>query len=271
MNNGNDYGKKADIETKVKEYKTPTGNSMMAMIMAKRDRMKKLQKQKEEEIPSSGNSMMAMILAQRNQMKKKLDPETEGVISYINESNKEKIFCESSNKIDNKKINSNDDLINQLNEEKEKNKQLLNELENEKNKVLELTNKIKKLEEICSKNNHLKRINELEKLLIEKDLELNNLKSKIDKNDLVTSINPGEEIVAINFTSIEQDINCPMACKNTTLISRLEEKLYNDYPKYKDYPTYLTVNGMIIKRFKTLEENGVKNGNSIMVNIYDNN
>ena len=62
-----------------------------------------------------------------------------------------------------------------------------------------------------------------------------------------------------------------MACKNTTLISRLKEKLYNDYPKYKDFPTYLTVNEMIIKRFKTLEENGVKNGNSIMVNIYDNN
>ena len=41
MNNGNDYGKKADIETKVKEYKTPTGNSMMAMIMVQRNQMEK--------------------------------------------------------------------------------------------------------------------------------------------------------------------------------------------------------------------------------------
>ena len=60
-----------------------------------------------------------------------------------------------------------------------------------------------------------------------------------------------------------------MACKNTDIIARLEEKLYNEYPKYKDYNTYLTVNGNVIKRFKTLDENGIKNGNSIIVNIYD--
>ena len=69
--------------------------------------------------------------------------------------------------------------------------------------------------------------------------------------------------MAVNFTSCENDINCPMPCKNTTLVSRLEEKLYNDYPRYKDFPTYLTVNGTIVSRFKTLEENGIKNGNSI--------
>ena len=82
-------------------------------------------------------------------------------------------------------------------------------------------------------------------------------------------INPGEEVMAVNFTSCENDINCPMPCKNTTLVSRLEEKLYNDYPRYKDFPTYLTVNGTIVSRFKTLEENGIKNGNSILVNKYD--
>ena len=60
-----------------------------------------------------------------------------------------------------------------------------------------------------------------------------------------------------------------MACKNTNILARLEEKLYNDYPKYKDYHTYLTVNGIVVKRFKTLEENGIKNGNSIIVNKYD--
>ena len=60
-----------------------------------------------------------------------------------------------------------------------------------------------------------------------------------------------------------------MKCKPSDLISRLEEQLYNEYPKYKDYNTYLTVNGNIIKRFKSLDENGIKNGNSITVNIYD--
>ena len=183
------------------------------------------------------------------------------------ESNKIKDVNSTSNIILNKDINSNEELIKQLNEEKNKNKQLLNELNNEKKKVIELTNKIKLLEN--NNNNNIKRINDLEKLINEKDKELKNLKLKFEKNDLVTIINPGEEVIAVYFTSSENDINCPMPCKNTTLVSRLEEKLYNDYPRYKDFPTYLTVNGTILNRFKTLEENGIKNGNSILVNKYD--
>jgi len=174
-----------------------------------------------------------------------------------------------SDKILNENMNSNRELIKQLNEEKNKNKQLLNELNNEKKKVLELTNKIKLLEETYSNNDNFKKINELQKLINAKDKELNNLKLKLQNNDLLTSINDGEEIIAVNFTSSDQDINCPMACKNTNILARLEEKLYNDYPKYKDYHTYLTVNGIVVKRFKTLEENGIKNGNSIIVNKYD--
>ena len=60
-----------------------------------------------------------------------------------------------------------------------------------------------------------------------------------------------------------------MACKNTDIISRLEEKLYDEYPEFKEFNTYLMVNGNLVKRFKTLDENGIKNGNSIIVNIYD--
>ena len=46
----------------------------------------------------------------------------------------------------------------------------------------------------------------------------------IENNNLVTSINPGEEVIAVNFTSIDQTINYPIACKNTTILARLEEK-----------------------------------------------
>ena len=84
----------------------------------------------------------------------------------------------------------------------------------------------------------------------------------------MTLLKPGEKIIAINFQSTKQDIHKPMACKNTDLISRLEENLYNDYPQYKELNTYLTCNGNIIKRFKSLDENGIKDGNSIVVNIY---
>ena len=74
---------------------------------------------------------------------------------------------------------------------------------------------------------------------------------------------------AINFASIDQQINYPIACNNNTIISRLEEELYNEYPTYKDCNTFLTFNGKVIKRFKTIKENGIKKGAKILVNIYE--
>ena len=140
-------------------------------------------------------------------------------------------------------------------------------LNNEKEKVRELTNKIiwyeKNINEYSNKNKQL--IN----ILRMKDKELNNLKSQLTNDSPLSSIKPGEKIIAVNF-SLNKETYKPMACKSTDIIARLEEKLYNEYPKYKDYNNNLTVNGRIIKRFKSLDENGIKDGDSIVVNImYD--
>ena len=154
---------------------------------------------------------------------------------------------------------------NQLNEEKNKNKKLLEELNKEKLKVKELNDKLKIYEN--SNNENIKKIKEMEKIIKSKNLEINKLKSNNDKNK-ITNIETGE-IIAIFFTSVNQDIHRPISCKSTDTFVKIEEKIYNEYPKYKDYNTYLTVNGNVIKRFKTLEENGIEDGNTIIVNIYD--
>ena len=146
------------------------------------------------------------------------------------------------------------------------NKKLLEELNKENLKVKELNDKIKIYEN--TNNENIKKIKEMEKLIKSKNLEINKLKNNNDKNK-ITSIETGEEIIAIFFTSIHQDIHRPISCKNTDTFVKIEEKIYNEYPKYKDYNTYLTVNGNVIKRFKTLEENGIEDGNTIIVNIYD--
>ena len=54
-----------------------------------------------------------------------------------------------------------------------------------------------------------------------------------------------------------------MACKNTDLFVRIEERLYNEFPKYKNYETQFKVNARPILRFKTLEENRIKNNDMI--------
>ena len=130
------------------------------------------------------------------------------------------------------------------------NEELINSLNNEKESL----------------NN---RIKEIENLINFKNNELYNLRARLNNNNTILNINPGEQIIAVNFVSLSQDIHKPIACKNTDIVSRLEESLYNDYPKYKDLNTYLTVNGNVIKRFKTIDENKIKDGNTIIINTYD--
>ena len=86
-------------------------------------------------------------------------------------------------------------------------------------------------------------------------------------NDLVTSINPGEKIITVNFVSNGfQDIsNYSIPCKNTSLFIRLEEKLNNDFPQLKNHETFFVVNTRRIKRFQTLEENQIKSNDVISI------
>ena len=101
-----------------------------------------------------------------------------------------------------------------------------------------------------------------------KNDELNKLKAKIfdEKNYL---LNKDDNKFAIIFISVDQQIHRPIACNSNDSIAKLEEIIYNEYPQYKEYNTYLTVNGKQIKRFKTIKENGIKEGNAITVNIYE--
>ena len=93
-----------------------------------------------------------------------------------------------------------------------------------------------------------------------------------NKNREITYINPGEKIMTINFVSQgNQDItNYSLACKNTDLFVRLEEILYQDFPKFKNYETFFEVRTKRIKRFKTIEENDIRNNDVISVFRIDN-
>ena len=113
------------------------------------------------------------------------------------------------------------------------------------------------------KINKIKELEEQNKLLKN---EIEKYKSEYINKD-ITFINPGEKIMTINFVSMgNQEIsNYSIPCKNTDLFVRLEEKLYNDFPKYKDYETYFEVNTKRIKRFKTLDENNIKSNDIISI------
>ena len=146
---------------------------------------------------------------------------------------------------------------------------MLNENNILKNINLALNNQIQTLKQYKEKNKLLQ--NEIYK----KNLELQKYLSSninINNDEGITSIKPGEKVISVNFVSQgNQDIfNYSLPCKNTDLFVRLEEKLYNEYPKYKNYETYFEVKTKRIKRFKTLDENKIKNGDIINVFIVEN-
>jgi hypothetical protein len=95
------------------------------------------------------------------------------------------------------------------------------------------------------------------------------LKNKININDddLVKELLPGEKAIAALFISTDQNVTYSIACKNTTTFVKVEEKLYEEYPQYKETNNYFLHNGNLIKRFKTMEENKIKSGKPIILNI----
>ena len=117
--------------------------------------------------------------------------------------------------------------------------------------------------------NKEKTIESLNTQLSNKINELNNIKNRVNNNnDLVNVINPGEKSIAALFISSDQKIQYAISCKNTTPFVRIEEKLYEEYPEYKETDNYFLHNGSVIKRFKTVEENHIKSGKPIILNTH---
>ena len=179
------------------------------------------------------------------------------------------------NKKSGKQINNNKDnnilIKNSKNQESEQ--KLLSEIQNLKVQINQLTKDKKNLEEQLniekSKNKTLTEQNNIFKIYLHiKDNEI----PKISKYVFDRNLNGenGEKIVAINFMPLDQSFSRPIACNNHDTLAMLEQKIYNEYPQFKEINTYLTVGGEIKKRFKTIDENKIKDGSAIIINTYEN-
>ena len=102
----------------------------------------------------------------------------------------------------------------------------------------------------------------MEKELNNKNEELNKLIKKFG----VRNIN--EKSFNIKFESSIDNINFTIKCNDGDSIVKLEEEVYNKYPQFKEFITYLTCNGFPIKRFKTIKDNNIKENNVILINKY---
>ena len=96
-------------------------------------------------------------------------------------------------------------------------------------------------------------------------------KNKINEHYDLSSMKEDDKIIAVNFVSMERnDIgHFNLICKKRDLFVRLEERLYENFPQYKEFDIYFLVDGRRIKRFKTLEQNNINNNDIINLFIID--
>ena len=78
-----------------------------------------------------------------------------------------------------------------------------------------------------------------------------------------------EKLISIIFASSDQTMHYSMICKNTDTISRLEQKLYTEYPKFIDSNNIFICNGNVINRNRSFASYKIKNGDTIIVNKMD--
>ena len=177
--------------------------------------------------------------------------------NYSNENEEDKNY-------NNYKIQINE-LKLELKKEKDKNQKLINDNNNLKEKINKLNIEL----------NQIKLLNKkLTNDLFQKNIEIQNLLSpeKISKEYYdISSIKPNDRMITVNFVSMgRNDIgHYSLICKKMDLFVKLEERLYEDFQQFKDYESYFEVNGKRIKRFKTLEQNQIKNNDIISMFIID--
>ena len=66
--------------------------------------------------------------------------------------------------------------------------------------------------------------------------------------------------MCVNFISSDKNINYAVTCLKTNTFAEIEEKLYKQYPQYRETNNNFIANGTQVLRFKTIAENKIENG-----------
>ena len=151
-------------------------------------------------------------------------------------------------------LTSNNNEINNLKNELTKARKII---EQQKLTINDLQNKLNNSNNII--NNLNNEINNYKNIISKKDLELNNIKSQLNNNIPNNNVN-FNDIMCVNFISSDQNVHFAASCLKTNTFAEIEEKLYKQYPQYRETNNNFLANGTQVLRFKTIAENNIGNG-----------
>ena len=137
--------------------------------------------------------------------------------------------------------------------------------ENNKNTLTKfnklLTNEIKNFYD--SQNINQDNISNKDIIIKELNNEIEKLKERLSRYPF--ELSKGEKLISVIFTSSDENMNYSIICKNTQRFIELEKKLYNVYPQYSESNNYFMINGNRVNKAKTLDENDIRNSDTIIL------
>lgn len=191
---------------------------------------------------------------------KKLDPKSPGFESYLHDINRKNHFLENELKLEKSK---NQQLSQEIISLKNKIREQNNKIDDKNDIIYDLKNKIKELQDIKYNNREDKKVMGLMEKLVEKEESLKKMKLRYP-----FEIAEGEKIMSVNIVSPEYSITHSIICKNTHLFNYLENKLYEKYPELLESENFFIVNGDKVNKYKTLEENKIKDNDIITLESF---
>ena len=113
--------------------------------------------------------------------------------------------------------------------------------------------------------------NNFEGLISKLNQEKNKLENELylERKKIKDILYNKENPIAVNFSSTDQSILFPIVCYNSEMFSKVEEKLYLEFPQLRGKNIYFMANGNIINPSVTVEQNKIKNGTTILINYYE--
>ena len=148
----------------------------------------------------------------------------------------------------------NSDDINNLKNELSNAKKII---EQQKLTINDLQNKLNNNTNII--NNLKDTINHYQNVINQKDVELNNLRTQLNDNKIKKNIDY-DDIMFVKFISSDKNVHFAVSCLKTNTFAEIEEKLYRQYPQYRETNNSFIANGTEVLRFKTISENKIGNG-----------
>ena len=154
---------------------------------------------------------------------------------------------------------------NEIKELKEKLNKANKLIEFQKIEIQDLKNQIN-----LSKNIENINIKNLNDALTMKDNIINQLKQQLENLNNNTGNYPKkqiniEDMRCVNFITTDQSLFYAVSCSGQDTFAEVEEKLYKEYPEYRETNNTFLANGTEILRFKTINDNKIGTGKPIML------